>query len=232
MRRLLVVALMAPMVLVACGGDDDGGGGGGGGTAGVDAYFDGLIRKSCEQIFACCDEAEKASQLSLFDPAPTNVEECITAFAPFIGLAKAQLNLSINSNRARFDAAAATACLAGIDGTDCVDQTADEGCDGVLIGQRATGATCDQDYECAQPGDYCAGEEGAKICAARPGIGEACEFDDCGDANYCDFGSGECAARVADGGACQSDSQCVTEFCDTSGETPVCAVGVSECDGV
>lgn len=96
---------------------------------------------------------------------------------------------------------------------------------------------------CADPGDTCTGDSycapqaggGAPICAATPGLGQACSATiPCGTSGHCV--ANKCAARAADNSACTSNDDCISRFCDPNyaqcAEGLAFAHGSDDCKGV
>jgi hypothetical protein len=155
--------------------------------------------------------------------------ECRTYFESRLASEVSLLRSYVESGRARWDAAAASACIAEIEAATCADLAGlifgsitypprGSACAGVVIGLEANGATCGTGLFCAS--GFCEESGVTGTCADGPGVGEACTRGCAGDL-YCDTFATDprCAELLPNGAACSpgSDGACESEHCDDAG---------------
>lgn len=221
-RRLAVVTLFS--VLAACGGED------GDATVPLEQYFPEIAAATCEPLFECCDAAELMAQFEVLSTPPTNAEECVDAALMFAGALGVDESISrgIEAGRLRYDADAATACVASIRDADCQEFSrflVEGDCEAVFVGLVATGDPCEQSDECADPDAYCFSPDSPNYtCIKRRAIGEFCMGVECTDGAYCP--DQICVAQLADGEACTDLSECLSDYCDGT-----CMQPPRTCDG-
>jgi hypothetical protein len=146
---------------------------------------------------------------------------------------------------ASFDKAAGEQCLTELstwfDGCNNSDGEP-EICNKVISGKGGPGATCNFDYDCAQPAvgsERCTygsqSNKGQCILHLPPEDGKRCnsadgdttEYD-CNFASdfYCDYSNDVCRQKVAVGGDCSGSQSCVgSAYCDSSTCVERIAVG-------
>lgn len=194
-------------------------------------YFDEAFQLTCERAFECCTAAELDAQFGLFDPPPTNVEECVAAYAGFAALIEPDFLASIEAGRTSYDADKAGTCFDAARGLGC-DADPDAAlpdCTDIVTPQVAEGGECAQTEDCIGEAT-CVIPDGETLgaCTARAAVGEACVYPvECVEAAYCDFTNEMCVARKANGEACTGASECTSDYCDTTSgecadEAPTC----------
>lgn len=190
----------------------------------IEAYFDGLFEFHCSS-----DECQPGIDATVFG----TVEECKTKIAEFYGVPAGEalprgISEGLAAGRIIYDAAAADACLAGLDALACTDRWYVYGtvsspseqvaaCAAVVQGTVPIGETCYSGDDCDGAGqtsicefsaDGCSG-----VCVALPAVGETCgppesPYQGCALGTYCAPDSSTCQPRTADGGACTGHDEC------------------------
>jgi hypothetical protein len=163
---------------------------------------------------------------------------CFHASAEALAVAPApetpELGPSLRLGLARFDPAAAEACLSALRAGSCdailaLGYAADDGwragfpaCKGVITGQLGSGAACLAHEDCSVAGEVCFGDLlcGGPSCVADlppPPLGAPCEDQRCAADAVCGpnplpAGPEQCHLRGTDGAPCDADTTCASGF--------------------
>ena len=147
-------------------GDDDGTGGAGtGGDAA--AVLEAIGAVECEQAHACKASFPADAGVTFAEAFGASVTACTAEAAAYYD--PQAVEAGITAGTIEFDAAAATACLAGLAAVAAPQCASfwDQGpafpqaCGGVFTGTVDAGGSCTTDFECAAP-NYC-GEAGTCV---------------------------------------------------------------------
>jgi len=190
---------------------------------------------SCEQLFSCCDVPERAPILAAFGGI-SSAAECKPALAATFDTWLAQIGTSVDSGRARYDAALARTCLDSFAGTcanlalpsTTTEPGSLEGCQRFVIGLVSDNGDCDVDFEC-ESGSCESGR-----CTRPPALDEPCPTRVCARGLYCDAtGTGQCNLRHDTGASCYSSEECLSGNCvRTPGSSdPGLCQSRTTCDG-
>jgi hypothetical protein len=181
-------------------------------VAGVTAFCNDTMTGLLADINACCSSADQqtgayGTYLGLFS---TVQQTCVSQFSA-----------SVAAGRAKFDSSAVPGCEQAIQaeygpklcwaqlttGHNPGTLFSESACDGVMVGQQASGEPCAQDYEC-QSGLACVGETMSQDGHCQPpGMsGQTCGPGSCSSFCITDWGLGThpaCAAGLFCNGTCQ-----------------------------
>lgn len=202
------IGLGLAVLVAACGG------GSGGGSISLDDLPDELELAQCEAAVAC--------------GTMPDVDTCLAAIFAERDDELKTLTAGIEAGTITYDAEAAGDCLEYYSNVTCrlsgtEDETLEDACRDVFVGQVADGGACVEDEECADDGDCvvdgCSETCCVGACAPRQGegggtveIGGDCSEATCVDGAYChnnfSTGAATCQALVADGGACGDYDAC------------------------
>jgi hypothetical protein len=183
-------------------------------TAGsIDDFDRQVAQLSCDFLFRCCT------------PVPAHVG-ADSASCQNMAAAVAQKNNTIDAaiaaGFAKFDAAAAAACLdayrtlySSCDQPASIDPGA---CSNLVYGTLPIGAACMSDLSGARCGAglYCSAPTGnTGVCAAQPAVGGDCSSAKCTAGVVC-LPNKRCGTPLASGQACTGNDQCQTNNCANS----------------
>jgi hypothetical protein len=195
------------------------------------AFANNYARAVCHRMFECCAPTDAVSLSHATDEAG-----CVTVL---VNGAKQNGVPPLNAGIVRFDASAATQCLADVQAACSTVFSGEFGsvvtCDRILVGTGALGSACDDDFVCAS--SDCESQR----CVVRPTFVNPCSTTQFFDvvANVCtplgDVGAtctlsgqclstltclgGHCAARQTNGQPCNLPDQC-TGTCTAVSNTP------------
>lgn len=238
----IIVSLSSLCASSACGGGD-------GGAVEPDEIGEAIASIECARLFDCCDADELMSELGFGDiDTPEECEQLLAGLSS--GFLEPKIEAAIASGRLIYHADRMGDCVDAMAALSCAEAAAAQtedfatftGCEDPFEGQVADGGACADDVEC-QSG-FCRGDstdfEGnvtEGVCDAWPGDGDMCDFGDCADGYYCDFGpNGEmCVAALSAGSECDSDDECETGNCaggDPMNNVPGTCSAEYRCDGM
>ncbi len=204
-----------------------------------------IMRAQCEIAFRCCDAEERLDGLApgISGAYINNEAECIERSVGTCRYLSASNDDAVTLGRMTFDAEAATACLAALNG-------ARDQCDLSLVAlaQRGPGQVCGRalGVGAVEPGEACARSTecrlgGACVFDAEPTVdeelgavegqcsdvgedGDDCGARPCGTGLYCAEGS--CAPLPGQGDPCVGGALCANgHFCDGTSCEPFRAAG-------
>jgi hypothetical protein len=216
--RLLTLGLLAVLVAPGCSGSDDD-------ASPRSRYVARYAEVYCQGVAPCCAANGSAHEVG-----------ACREFFQFFGQMEAK-------GATHFDPEAAEQCLITLElSLQSCGSGDDPGvCRRVLYGDRAPGAACQSDAECARPAEgfaicnYSSVDDAICVVTVAPAAGMPCtsqspsERYSCSDdpALYCDYASDTCRLRVAIGGVCAAGEECVQDAsCDSASGTCIAKAAI------
>lgn len=212
-QKSLLAVCLSVSLLAGCGGGD---GGDPKDLTGVCNATDGVFVGLIDRLFECNPIFE------LFLPRPTTTETaagCTGALQPYI-----------DDGTVTIDQTAVGACREWLTNATCATiSQAPNPCDGIFVGTRAVGESCDDTAQCAGDNFCDVPNPGCGFCAARKADGQTCVDDEDCAGRYCDS-NGSCGSQGGIGADCTADEYCDGEYvCGTNSQceaAPTWAQGV------
>lgn len=201
---IVIAALAIPALTPGCGG----GAANSGGAIALADYGREYVKVFCRRVYTCCDAAEIASAP---DWGPSEAD-CVTAGAA--RLSTANLQAAVASGRVVYHGDRARKCIDNVAALSCADfgvaflSRYVPDCPEIAEGTVPEGGQCTLVEECAT--GFCDGSG----CAARAGLGEACQPPyACQPGLYCSLVTSSCAPIAPIGGACDENPGCENYNC-------------------